>query len=112
MSGGRLPAHLEVTALIRAAESAGGFAAVVAKGERDAGVILIVTTERGTNARLWERMPTLSGEREFSVTRSEASDSRDSFYEYIAQRTARDPDTWVIELDIAEAERFIAESTG
>ena len=38
----RLPAHLEVAGLIRAVEAAGGFATVIAKGERDAGTLLVV----------------------------------------------------------------------
>ena len=35
----RLPARVEVTGLIRAVEAAGGFATVIAAGERDAGCI-------------------------------------------------------------------------
>ena len=38
----RLPAHVEVAGLIRAVEAAGGFATVIAKGERDAGTLLVV----------------------------------------------------------------------
>lgn len=109
MSDGRLPAHLEVAAFIRAAESAGGFATVIAKGERDAGVVVILTTERGENARLWERMPSFEGPRAFAVTWVEGADSKDNISDYIARRRARDPDMWVLELDIAEAERFVAE---
>lgn len=33
----RLPAQLEASAILRLAESQGGFGAVLAKGERDAG---------------------------------------------------------------------------
>ena len=39
----RLPAHLEVAGLIRMVEAEGGFASVIAKGERDAGTILILS---------------------------------------------------------------------
>lgn len=42
----RLPAHLEVAGLIRAVQAAGGFATVLNKGEREAGTILIVLTEK------------------------------------------------------------------
>ena len=49
----RLPAHVEVSGLIRAVESAGGFAMVLQKGERDAGTILVLTTQNGRNTRLW-----------------------------------------------------------
>ena len=109
MSEARLPAHLEVSGLIRATEAAGGFATVVAKGEPDAGVILIVTTDRGENARVWERLPRLDGRRLFAVVRAQATESAQDMDAYLARRIARDSDIWVVELDIADAERLIAE---
>lgn len=109
MTTARLPAHLEIAALRRAAESRGGFATVIAKGERDAGVILILTIEKGGNTRLWERMPALDGSRDYAISISEDTEKTGKIAEYITRRTARDPDIWVIELDIAEPERFIAE---
>lgn len=112
MSEGRLPAHLEVAALIRAAEAAGGFAAVLARGERDAGTILLLTLERGGRARLWERLPRLDGRRIFEVTREEAPEAPGVLADYLARRRASDPDSWLVELDIAEPERLIAELAG
>jgi hypothetical protein len=105
----RLPAHLEVAALIRAAEAAGGFATVLAKGERDAGSILVLTMERGGNARLWERMPRLDGQRIFEVVREQTAENKQEFVEHLARRTSRDRDSWVIELDVPNAERLVAE---
>lgn len=109
MSDGRLPAHLEVSALIRATEAAGGFATVVQKGERDSGSILLVTGERGDRTQLWERMPRLDGRRAFEVVRSQAAEIRAGFADYVTRRMERDRDAWVIELDIAEPERLIAQ---
>lgn len=109
MSETRLPAHLEVAGLIRATEAAGGFATVLSKGERDAGTILILTIERGGNARLWERMPRLDGRREFEVVREQDSENKDDFEKYLARRTERDSDLWLIELDVPNGERLIAE---
>ncbi len=110
MSDGRLPARLEVTALIRATESAGGFATVLARGEPDSGSILIVTCERDGGRRLWERMPRLDGPRRFEVSRNADGDPRELDL-YLDRRRERDPDCWILELDIADAERFIAEFT-
>ncbi|MBK2942514.1 DUF1491 family protein, partial [Klebsiella pneumoniae] len=62
---GRLPAHLEASAIVRLAEAEGGFATVLAKGERDAGTILVVTLCRGQGGVLHERMPQLDGTRKF-----------------------------------------------
>lgn len=109
MTDARLPAHVEVSALIRAVEAVGGFGTVVSKGERDAGVILVLTMERGRNARLWERMPRLDGSRVFEVVRCQDTDQKEEFAEYLQRRTTRDPDSWLVELDVADAERFIAD---
>lgn len=109
MSGDRLPAHLEVSALIRTVEAAGGFATVIAKGDQEAGVILILTSERGGIARLWERLPRLDGARRYALVKTQEADKKDEFSQYLSRRCARDPDVWIVELDIAEAERFVAE---
>ncbi|WP_379553047.1 DUF1491 family protein [Qipengyuania sp. DGS5-3] len=103
----RLPAHVEISGLIRAVQGAGGFAMVVSKGERDAGVILILTQERDKNARLWERMPQLDGTRAFVCTREEDPENKQEFSEYLDRRTTQDPDTWLVELEVANPERFV-----
>jgi hypothetical protein len=108
MSAARLPAHLEVAALIRLTEAAGGFAAVIAKGDPDAGPVLVLTADRGRNAQLWERMPRLDGRRVFEVVRTADHISNDDLTAYLARRRDRDHETWLIELDIAEAERIVA----
>lgn len=109
--GARLPAHLEVSGLIRAVENAGGFATVLAKGERDAGTLLILTIEREKNARLWERMPQLDGSRAFTCTKVEDTENQGQLSEYMQRRCAQDSDVWIVELDIENPERFIAEQT-
>jgi len=108
----RLPAHVEVSGLIRAVESAGGFAMVLQKGERDAGTILVLTTQNGRNTRLWERMPQLDGSRKFSCTREQDDENQREIDEYVGKRRRSDPDCWVIELDIENAERFVAPVPG
>jgi len=108
----RLPAHVEVSGLIRAVESAGGFAMVLQKGERDAGTILVLTTQNGRNTRLWERMPQLDGSRKFSCTREQDDENPREIDEYVGKRRRSDPDCWVIELDIENAERFVAPAPG
>jgi hypothetical protein len=104
---GRLPAHLEVSGLIRAAEVSGGFAAVLQHGEKDAGVILVVTMDRGEGRCLWERMPQLDGSRKFTLTKAEIPEQKEEFTDYFDRRRRSDPDSWVIELDIANPEQFV-----
>ena len=104
----RLPTHLEISGLIRAVEAAGGFGMVLQKGEKDAGVILLLTTHSGKNTRLWERMPNLDGSRAFVCVRAQDDENKEEFDEYLSRRKRSDPDSWLIELDIENAERFVA----
>lgn len=104
----RLPAHLEAAGLMRLAESLGGFATVLAKGERDAGTILVVILCRGGPGQLFERMPALDGSRRFVATKSQEPDNPTEFADYLERRRRNDPDIWILEVDIDEAERFTA----
>lgn len=103
----RLPAHLEISGLVRAVGAAGGFAAVLATGERDAGTILVICCENGANARLFERMPQLDGSRKYTLVKSQDPENPHEFSEYCDRRKRQDPDLWILELDIANGERFI-----
>ena len=85
---------------------------VLQKGERDAGTILVLTTQNGRNTRLWERMPQLDGSRKFSCTREQDDENPREIDEYVGKRRRSDPDCWVIELDIENAERFVAPAPG
>lgn len=107
----RLPAHLEVSGLIRAVDAAGGFATVIAKGERDAGTLLVVCCEKGATAAAYERMPQPDGTRAWTLTRRQSAENAQEFWDYIERRKKQDGDLWVVELDIPNAERFI-ESPG
>ena len=104
---GRLPAHLEISGLIRAVQAEGGFATVVARGEKDAGSILVLTIENGANAQLYERMPQMDGSRSFTLVKAEDTENKQEFAEYLTKRRMQDPDSWIVELDIADATRFI-----
>ena len=104
----RLPAHLEISSLIRLAEANGGFATVLNKGERDAGTILITTLSRNEPQRLFERMPQLDGTRPFVLTKTQDPEKPNDFHEYVTRRSQQDPDIWILEVDIDSAERFIA----
>ena len=103
----RLPAHLEVAALLRRTQAEGGFATVLHKGEADAGSILVSLVERGGPGRLYERMPQLTGERAWTLIRSEQAGEPQDYAEYLARRAKQDADLWIVELDIANGERVI-----
>lgn len=103
----RLPAHLEVAGLIRAVEAAGGFATVVARGERDAGTIMVICAEKGRDAAAFERMPQADGTRAWALSRKQDADNPRDFWDYCERRKRQDGDLWIVELDIPGAERFI-----
>lgn len=101
----RLPSGVLVSALLRRVNDAGGMAVVRARGDARGGAILLIVSEPGGGERLLERgigsdgMPTLTD----SVPVGDID-------EYWQRRRSRDPDLWVVALDIAHAERFAAET--
>lgn len=103
----RLPAHVEVAAIMRRAEVEGGFATLLRRGDPDRGAVTIVVEKRGEFRGILERElgPTFTYEWVFKPPGSE------SVADFIARRERFDTDFWLIELDIAEPERFIAETT-
>jgi hypothetical protein len=54
-------------------------------------------------------MPALDGSRTFVATKSEEPENKQDFSEYLARRRRQDSDIWLIEVDIAEPERFVAQ---
>ena len=106
----RLPAHVEVSGLIRAVEAAGGFATVVAKGERDAGTLLVICCEKGGLATAFERMPQPDGTRAWTASRTQDPENSKEFWDYCDRRKNQDDDLWIVELDVPDGERFIDSS--
>ena len=111
MSSGRLPAQLEVTALLRKVQAAGGFATVLRKGDPESGALLLIIESRGKYLRCLERVLSLEGSYEWQAAGPGDSASSEEVQAFLAKRRRFDTDAWLIELDIADAERFIAETT-
>lgn len=105
----RLPTHLEVSALIRRVQGEGGFATVLARGDRDAGTLLVVLNDRGQKSVAYERMPQADGTRRWQSSRAEDAQDPQAFADYLERRRSQDPDLWIVELDVREGERFIDE---
>lgn len=107
----RLPAHVEAAAIMRRTEAEGGFATVLRKGDPDRGTLTLILNVRGEFHGLLERElgPDFNYHWVFRSA-AEVPGSAD-FAALIAQRTRFDADFWLIELDIAAPERFIAETT-
>ena len=111
MSGGRLPPRLEVPAVLRRAESQGGFATVLGRGDPESGAMLLVVTSRGRHVGCLERILGMEGAYEWRTAGPAETAESAEVASFLAKRRQFDPDLWLIELDIAEPERFIAETT-
>lgn len=107
MSTPRLPAALEVSSMNRLALAAGGFAMVLRKGEPDSGTILVVILDNQGLGQVFERVPQADGTRRWSLAKRQDADMKQEFEAFLTRRMAQDPDLWVIELTIADGERFI-----
>ena len=105
----RLSSEFFVSALLKKANQQGGFGAVIRKGDRISGSILIICIEKGENPRLLEKMPSLDGPSTWQKIWPQDIDKQQNLDEYLARRNKFDPDIWLIELDIPDAERLIAE---
>lgn len=104
----RLASSVLVGGLIRLAESQGGFGAVVAKGDATAGAIAVILLEKGGNARLFERTLRPDGSYAWQGT-SQGTENESEFRAALERKQRFDPDLWIVELDIASAERFADE---
>lgn len=102
----RLPTHLAVGALLRRVNDAGGLAVVRARGDADSGAILVLLEREEI---ILERAIGMDGG-DSLVRSGPKPGSGESLDDYWARRRVRDPDLWVVALDVAEGERFAAET--
>jgi hypothetical protein len=102
--GPRLASSVKVSALLRRVDGAGGFGAVLARGDATAGSIAVAIREAGVETLL---SPMFSGSGGYEWV---AVAHGDAVAAAIERARRSDPDLWVIELDIPDAARFIAET--
>lgn len=102
----RLASSVKVSALLRRVAGAGGFGAVLAKGDATAGSIAIVTRGAGETVLLAPVMAAAGG---YEWAQQAAGDAISA---WIERARRYDPDLWIVELDIPDAARFVAETLG
>lgn len=102
----RLATHMQVSALVRQLAGDGDFATVIRKGDPVAGALLLLTREKGRNPALFERFPHADGSLKWQKIATQAIDNEQLIDEYLAKRVLIDPDLWIVELDVAFAERL------
>ena len=113
-----------VSALRRKVEAAGGFATIIKKGDPVAGALLLVclrapdggeslqfSPDSGPLPLLLEREPSFDGPGKWVPIINQHTENKEKIEEYLTRRRQVDPDLWIIELDVADAERIAAEIT-
>jgi hypothetical protein len=106
----RLPAKLEVAALVRSVQGGGGFASILHKGDPHRGAISLLVAERGQPRGVLERRMAADFTYRWCEGPSPAAQGFD-WREWVDNASRIDPDCWLVELDVADAQRFIAETT-
>ena len=102
----RLATHMVVTALIRQFSAMGDFATVLHKGDPIAGVLLLVSRVKGRNPVLFEQFPGANDTRSWQPIFDQDIDNEQKISDYLERRIVQDCDIWVLELDVAFAERL------
>lgn len=105
----RLKAGIRVKALIRRCDMAAIGVAVTARGDADAGAILIKLTARDGSAVVLTQARNMAGEPVWMRATGEAPVAEAEADSYIARQRQRDPDLWVVEIDGAPPEGLIDE---
>jgi hypothetical protein len=111
VSHGRLRTHVEAAGILRRAEAAGDFGTIIKKGDSERGSLLLVISSRGRHVACLERILSLDAGYVWQRAGPGESASSADLSAFLDKRARFDNDSWIIELDIAEPERFIAETT-
>ncbi len=103
------PTALRVNAFVRAVEAAGGSAMVLARGDKESGIVLLLAIDRDGTARLLERERDLDGHTRI-VQRKPDLVVEAALTDYWQGRRRNDPDLWVVEAIVARPEPLAAET--
>ena len=80
------------------------------KGDEERGSLILLVANRGVHVAALERVLNLDGSYRWERSGPAESASSMEIADFLARRARFDEDSWVIELDIADPERFIAET--
>ncbi len=98
---------MQISAIRQIAESQGGFATLLKKGDATAGALYIILSIRGVDTAIYQREYNPAFELEWAEKTFDFSDSQ-NLNVYLEKIKLRDPDLWIIEVDIADKARFTA----
>lgn len=93
--------------MIRRADAAGAFAAVLHRGDPDSGTVLVSVRGRDGQHVLYQSATVMDGSR---LWMADTPTSEQAVGAKIAKRREGDSDLWVIEIDDREGRHFLTES--
>ncbi len=106
---GKLAPKLWVSSLVRRADQAGEFAAVLKKGDETAGQVLLLVRRRNGTTQVFARTLNSRGDYSWTVAVEAREEDITKINEYVERQTRFDPDLWVVELNTENPERFVAD---
>jgi hypothetical protein len=81
------------------------------KGDEERGSLILFISNRGVHVTALERILNLDGSYRWERSGPSESSGSAEISDFLVRRARFDEDFWAIELDIADPERFIAETT-
>jgi hypothetical protein len=105
----RLATGLWVASVLRRAQAAGDFAAIVRKGDATAGQVLLVTRRRNGHVQVFSRTMNMDGDYSWTVAVEGGTEEVAKVNDYLERQTRHDPDLWIVDLDTENPERFVAD---
>ena len=96
--------------MIRRAEAEGGFGTIVKRGDADRGTLILLIVSRGDHHACLERALGSDGRYAWQRVGPPPGSDGSALADWSQKRVRFDEDTWLIELDIADPERFIVET--
>lgn len=104
-----LSTDIWVSALLRRAERAGAFPAVIRKGDPRAGAVLVKVMDRRAGvAQLYAEA--LRGEDDRVWMQPVASQEETALDAYAERAVRIDPDLWIVEIDDTQGRHFLTET--
>jgi hypothetical protein len=103
-----LRTEIWVSALIRRAQIGGAFATVAARGDPDAGAVVVKVNFLDGRARAFAPALDAEGQRTWiDPLGGEAAEPESRVEDYLRRRRERDPDLWIVEIDDRHGRSFI-----
>ena len=109
MTEPRVKTSIWVAALIRRAELSGASAFVAAKGEPDAGAVIVKIALLDGTARVWSSAYGRDGQRRWMRATGANLVSDGDAEAYVARARTRDADLWVVEIEDRQGRDFLTE---